>query len=111
MSGTQVQARVFEAGQCIAGAGGASLVTSLTYPGGQASPHGSAITPLAIAAGGHGPALTYSASGLPTGLSINSGTGQISGTPSVVGLYSPIVAILDASTGVSQSMQFDWIVT
>ena len=111
MSPVQAWQRGFESGQSIAGASGATMITSLTNPGAQSSPHGSAISTLTIAAGGHGPALTYSAAGLPTGLSINSGTGAITGTPTTIGLYSPIVTVTDASTGVAENVQFDWSIT
>lgn len=111
MNATQAWARGFESGQSMAGAGGAAMVLSLANPGAQSSPHGSAISTLTITAGGHGPALTYSAAGLPAGLSINSGTGAITGTPATVGLYSPVVTVTDASTGVSESAQFDWSIT
>lgn len=108
----QAWARGFESGQSMAGAAAATFISSLTNPGAQSSPHGSAISTLTIAAGGHGPSLTYTASGLPTGLSIGSANGQITGTPTVVGLYSPIVTVTDAAgTGVAESVQFDWIIT
>lgn len=100
-----------EAGQSVNGAGGASMVLSLTSPGAQSSPHGSAISTLTITAGGHGPSIAYSAAGLPTGLSVNSGTGAITGTPTTAGLWSPIVTVTDSATGDSASVQFDWSIT
>jgi hypothetical protein len=89
---------------------GATMVLSLSYPGAQSSVHGVAISTLQIAAGGHGPALTYAAAGLPAGLSIGSANGQITGTPTTPGLSSPIVTVTDTATGVSESAQFDWLV-
>jgi hypothetical protein len=55
--------------------------------------------------------ITYSASGLPAGLSINSTTGLISGTLSAasVGTHSVTVTAADASSSTSQT--FTWIVT
>ena len=55
--------------------------------------------------------MTFSASGLPAGLSINSATGLISGTLSAasVGTHSVTVTAADASTSSSQS--FTWVVT
>lgn len=98
-----------EAGQCLAGSGNAGMITSLTPPGWQTSPHGEAITPLQVAAGGL--AFTYSATGLPDGLSIDPEDGQVTGTPTAVGTYLPIVTVTDAASGVSQSAQFGWSVT
>lgn len=110
MTATQVWRNSFESGQSVSTAG-ATLVLSLTSPGAQSSPHGSAISTLTIAAGGRGQTLAYSAAGLPAGLSVNSGTGAITGTPTTAGLYSPVVTVTDASTGVSESVQFDWSIT
>ena len=53
--------------------------------------------------------LTYSASGLPAGLSINSSTGLISGTPSTAGTYSVTVTATDG-TGASGSASFTWTI-
>lgn len=58
--------------------------------------------------------LTYSASGLPSGLSINATTGLISGTvannASVTGPYSVTVTATD-NAGVATSQSFTWTVT
>lgn len=59
---------------------------------------GSAFSAAATAAGGDG-AYTYSASGLPLGVSINSSSGVMSGTPSVSGRYLPVVAVTDGAGG------------
>jgi hypothetical protein len=53
--------------------------------------------------------LSYSASGLPTGLSISSSTGVISGTASTAGTYSVTLTGKDSS-GPSGSASFTWIV-
>ncbi len=53
--------------------------------------------------------LSYSATGLPTGLSISSSTGVISGTASKAGTYSVTVTGKD-STGPTGSATFTWTV-
>jgi hypothetical protein len=98
-----------ESGVAVAGACSAAAVASLTNPGAQSSPHGSPISTLQIVASGL--ALTYSAAGLPAGLSISSSTGAITGTPATAGLYSPVVGVTDALTGFPESAQFAWSVT
>jgi subtilase family serine protease len=57
-----------------------------------------------------GQTLTYSASGLPTGLSINASTGLISGTATAAGTYSVTVSAHD-TTGATGSASFTWTVT
>ncbi|HTR93863.1 MAG TPA: discoidin domain-containing protein [Trebonia sp.] len=56
-----------------------------------------------------GQTLTYSATGLPAGLSINSSSGQISGTPTTAGTGSATVTATD-TTGASGSATFSWTV-
>jgi F5/8 type C domain/Ricin-type beta-trefoil lectin domain/Putative Ig domain len=57
-----------------------------------------------------GQTLTYSATGLPAGLSINSSTGLISGTPTTTGTSNITVTAKD-STGASGSASFTWTVS
>jgi hypothetical protein len=59
---------------------------------------GSALSVTASGAGGDGK-LAYSASGLPLGMSMNSATGVLSGTPTVPGRYLPLVTVTDGSGG------------
>jgi GH25 family lysozyme M1 (1,4-beta-N-acetylmuramidase) len=53
-----------------------------------------------------GQALSFSATGLPPGVGI-SGTGQITGSPSIVGSYTPTVHATDGQ-GLSGSVSFGW---
>ena len=57
-----------------------------------------------------GQTLTYSATGLPAGLSINSGTGLISGTPTSAATYSTTVTAKD-TTGASGNATFSWTIS
>jgi subtilase family serine protease len=57
-----------------------------------------------------GQTLTYSATGLPTGLSINASTGLISGTPTATGTFNVTVTVKD-STGATGSTSFTWTVS
>ncbi|MFG2791854.1 M4 family metallopeptidase [Streptomyces sp. NPDC048419] len=83
---------------------------TVTNPGSQSSTVGTAAS-LQISAGStNSGSLTYAASGLPTGLSINSSTGVISGTPTTAGTYSTTVTVTD-STGATGTASFTWTVS
>ena len=56
-----------------------------------------------------GEALTFSATGLPGGLAINSSTGLITGTPTAAGNYNVTVTARDALASASQN--FTWSLT
>ena len=91
--------------------GGANTIT-VTNPGNQTSTQGKAITPLTIKATDSDTTqtLTFSASGLPAGLAINSSTGTISGTPTATGTSNPTVTVTD-TTGAHGAASFMWTVT
>ena len=84
---------------------------SVTNPGNQTGTVGTAVS-LQIQASdsASGQTLTYSATGLPAGLSINSSTGLISGTPTTAGTSSVTVTATD-TTGASGSASFTWTVS
>ncbi|MEU9479676.1 putative Ig domain-containing protein [Streptomyces sp. NPDC048191] len=82
---------------------------TVTNPGSQSTTTGGSASLQIHASDSAGAALTYSASGLPTGLSINSSTGLISGTASTAGTYQVTVTAKD-STGASGSTSFTWTV-
>jgi hypothetical protein len=88
---------------------GGNIVT-VTNPGNQTSTVGSPVS-LQIQASDSatGQTLTYSASGLPAGLTINSSTGLITGTPTTAGSSNVTVAATDG-TGASGSALFTWTV-
>ena len=92
------------------GSGGTANTVTVTNPGSQTSTAGTAIAPLQIQASdsASGQTLTYSATGLPAGLSISS-SGQITGTPSTAGTYSVTVTAKD-TTNASGSATFTWTV-
>uniref|UniRef100_C6E385 PKD domain containing protein n=1 Tax=Geobacter sp. (strain M21) TaxID=443144 RepID=C6E385_GEOSM len=83
----------------------------LTTPGNQSDYTGDAISLPIIATDSNGDTLSYSASNLPLGLSINSSTGVISGTisSSANSSYSVTISVSDGS--LSTSINFTWSVT
>ncbi|GAA2831802.1 M4 family metallopeptidase [Kitasatospora paracochleata] len=81
---------------------------SVTNPGNQTTKVNTAASLQIKASGGTG-ALTYSATGLPAGLSINASTGLISGTPTAVGTSSVTVTAKDTANKTG-STSFTWTV-
>ncbi|MFJ2578016.1 putative Ig domain-containing protein [Kitasatospora aureofaciens] len=92
------------------GSTGGNTVT-VTNPGSQTTAQGSAVS-LQIKASdsGSGQTLTYRATGLPAGLSVNSSTGLITGTASTAGTSTVTVTATDG-TGAAGSTTFSWTVT
>ncbi|AGS69859.1 putative Ig domain-containing protein [Streptomyces collinus] len=82
---------------------------TVTNPGSQSTTTGGSVSLQIKASDSAGAALTYSASGLPTGLSVNSTSGLISGTASTAGTYQVTVTATD-STGASGATSFTWTV-
>jgi hypothetical protein len=90
--------------------GTTSNTVTVANPGSQTSTVGAAAS-LQVGAtdSASGQTLTYSATGLPAGLSINSSTGLISGTPTTAGTSTVTVTATD-TTGASGTTSFSWTV-
>jgi len=91
--------------------GSSSNTVTVTNPGSQSGAVGTAISGLQIHAtdSASGQTLTYSATGLPPGLSLSS-SGLISGTPTTGGSFSTVVTATD-TTGASGSAGFTWTIS
>ncbi|MFI5794897.1 M4 family metallopeptidase [Streptomyces sp. NPDC051677] len=87
-----------------------STGVTVTNPGSQTATVGTAVSLQISAASTNSGSLTYAATGLPTGLSINSSTGAITGTPTTAGSYSTTVTVTD-STGATGTAAFTWTVS
>lgn len=81
---------------------------SVTNPGDQTGTVGKAVSLQIQASGGTTP-YAYAANGLPTGLSIDSKSGLISGTPTTAGTYAVVVTVTDA-TGTTGQAKFNWTI-
>jgi len=80
----------------------------VTNPGTQTGTVGVA-TSLQMSASGGTPPYTWSATGLPAGLSINASSGLISGTPTTATTYSVTVTATDTSSHTG-SASFSWVI-
>ncbi len=91
--------------------GSTGNTVTVTNPGNQTGTVGTA-TSLQMSAtdSQSGQTLTWSATGLPAGLSINSSTGRISGTPTTATTYSTTVTASD-TTGATGSTSFTFAIT
>jgi serine protease len=91
--------------------GSTGNTVTVTNPGSQTGTVGTAKS-LQIQASdsASGQTLTYSATGLPAGLAINSSTGLISGTPTTAATYSTTVTARD-TTNASGSASFTWTIS
>ncbi len=83
---------------------------SLTKPANQVNDTGDAVALLLNAVDPEGDVLTYSASGLPSGLAVNTATGRISGTLSASAGQYPVTVAVQDDHGNSDSKSFTWTV-
>ncbi|MEU7906414.1 putative Ig domain-containing protein [Actinoplanes sp. NPDC049118] len=84
----------------------------IAVPGAQSSVQGTDVSLAATVTGGTGP-YTWSATGLPPGLKINTATGKIKGRPTTVGKASVRVTVQDVSNESPgrASIDFEWEIT
>ncbi|WP_322786251.1 trypsin-like serine protease [Catelliglobosispora koreensis] len=109
--GVYTEVRYFASAICsaaatIGGCQGTPGGPTVSNPGNQNSTVGTAVT-LNNSASGGTPPYTWSATGLPPGLSISSSTGTVSGTPTTAGTYNTTIT---ATGGGSGSASFTWTV-
>jgi len=90
--------------------GGGGNTVTVTGPGNQTSTVGTAASAQVSASDSQsGQTFTYSATGLPAGLSISASTGLISGTPTTAGT-STVTATAKDTTGATGTASFTWTV-
>jgi hypothetical protein len=88
---------------------GTSGTVTVTNPGSQTGTVGTATSLPISATDTAGGTLSYRATGLPAGLSINSSSGRISGTPTTAGTSNVTVTATD-TTGPAGSTSFTWTI-
>ena len=89
---------------------GAADPVAVTSPGNQSTLVGTPVSLAIAASDARGQSLSYTATGVPAGLSLDPSTGTLSGTPTTVG--SSTVTITATDTGHARaSTTFVWIIT
>jgi hypothetical protein len=82
---------------------------ALSNPGPQGSTVSKAVTLQIEAADTRGAPVTYNATGLPSGLSINGSTGKITGRPNRIGRSTVTIVVAD-SAGTTAQTTFTWTI-
>ncbi len=77
---------------------GAPSGVTVTNPGNKSGTVGTAISSFTLTATGGTPPYTWSATGLPPGISIGSSTGTVSGTPTTAGTYNVTAKATDTAS-------------
>ena len=93
----------------VSAAGGGNTAPALTNPGDQLDTIGDAVFLAIQASDADDDPLTYSASGLPNGLSIDQTTGFITGTPNLVGSFNTALAVDDGNGGTANT-SINWTI-
>lgn len=89
--------------------GGINRVPNLEVPSNQLNAVGEFVSLQLVASDADGDSLGYSSMGLPSGLSVDAGTGLISGTLDQAGTHEVLVTVDDGSDTTSQ--RFNWVVS
>ena len=87
--------------------GGGNQPPLVSSPGNQSSLVGTSVNLPINASDVDGDTLSFSATGLPAGLNINSATGEIAGTTSTAGSYAVAVGVSDGNGGTANT-NFAW---
>lgn len=85
-----------------------SMAPTIVNPGAQSTLQGTAVNLPISASDPNGDVLSYSATGLPTGLAINSSSGVIAGTVTTAGNYQATVTVSDGSNNTATT--FAWTI-
>lgn len=106
-AGVPSKARILNLG--VAANPNPDVMPVLASPGNQSTPAGTLVDLGLVASDPNGDTLSFSASGLPPGLSISATTGHIGGTPMVNGSYDVVLSVSDGYN--AASVPLVWQVT
>ena len=86
-----------------------NFAPQISNPGAQTTPQDGSVDLLVNATDANGDTLTFGASGLPTGLSIDPASGRVTGVASTAGSFSATLSVSDGQLG--DSVNVAWTVT